>query len=117
MSVKIRSVSPVLASLDLNESRLFYTEKLGFELAEQIENYLMVKRDGFFLHFWLCDEPHIAENTSCYIHVENPLAFFEEFTAKGLNLQAPKIQPWGMIELYVIDPHGNLIKFGKSASV
>jgi hypothetical protein len=25
------------------------------------------------------------------------------------------VQPWGMKELYVIDPHGNLLKFGEPA--
>ena len=38
-----------------------------------------------------------------------------DFTARGLQLAPPTVQPWGMKEMYVIDPHGNLLKFGEPA--
>jgi len=36
-------------------------------------------------------------------------------SSAGVDVQAPAVRPWRMKELYVIDPHGNLLKFGQSA--
>jgi len=109
----VHSTVPVLASLDINQSAAFYTEQLGFIKELQTDNYLIVSRDGAEIHFWFCNERHIAENTSCYVRVANAQAFYEEFRALGLDLQAPEVRDWGMKELYLVDPHGNLLKFGE----
>ncbi|UUZ67018.1 hypothetical protein LP416_18745 [Polaromonas sp. P2-4] len=58
---------------------------------------------------------HIAENTSCYVRTGNTQALYEEFKGRGVDVKPPEIRPWGMKELYVIDPHGNLLKFGELA--
>ena len=104
---------PVLASLDLDESAAFYADRLGFAPRLRTEDYLIVERDGCELHFWRCTERHIAENTSCYVRGDTR-ALHADFAARGLVLDPPREQPWGMRELYVIDPHGNLLKFGES---
>jgi catechol 2,3-dioxygenase-like lactoylglutathione lyase family enzyme len=115
MNALIQSTIPVLASLDLNETVTFYTERLGFTKRMHLDNYVIVSRDGAEIHFWPCDERHIAENTSCYVRVADTQLLFEEFKSRGLSLEPPEVRPWGMKELYVIDPHGNLLKFGESA--
>src|SRR3546814_13286566 len=76
-------------------------------------DYLIVERDGAQLHFWLCTERHVAENTSCYIRTGDCQALYREFCQRGLVLDAPVMQPLGMQELYVIDAHGHLLKFGE----
>ena len=110
----IHATVPVLASLDLAESRQFYTELLGFDCLHASADYLMQRRDGCELHLWHCTERHIAENTSCYVRADTA-ALHADFTARGLQLAAPVIQPWGMKEMFVIDPHGNPLKFGEPA--
>lgn len=115
MNARIDSTIPVLASLDLAESAHFYTERLGFTQELMADDYLIVSRDGAEIHFWLCDDRRLAENTSCYLRVPSTQALFEEFTARGLELAPPAVRPWGMKELYVIDPHGNLLKLGEHA--
>jgi len=96
--------------LNLDESRGFYTTYLGFQAVLQAPDYLIVERDGAQLHF-------VAENTSCYIRTGDCHALYREFCQRGLVLDAPVMQPWGMQELYVIDAHGNLLKFGEQAVV
>jgi catechol 2,3-dioxygenase-like lactoylglutathione lyase family enzyme len=113
MSAQIKNTIPVLASLNLGESVDFYIGYLGFKLLGRFDDYAIVSRDGAEIHFWSCGDRHIAENTSCYIRVADTRALFMEFIEKGLRLQEPVVQPWGMKELYVIDPHGNLLKFGE----
>lgn len=105
---------PVLASLHLAETLQFYVERLGFTALLEMDNYLILQRDGCELHFWPCTDRHIAENTSCYVRADTGL-LHADFTARGLQLAPPTVQPWGMKEMYVIDPHGNLLKFGEPA--
>jgi catechol 2,3-dioxygenase-like lactoylglutathione lyase family enzyme len=115
MPATINSTVPVLASLNLQESVDFYTDRLGFRKLSQYDDYAIVGRDGAEIHFWACRDRHIAENTSCYIRTTDTAALHQEFTDRGLKIKEPVVQPWGMTELYVIDPHGNLLKFGEPA--
>jgi uncharacterized glyoxalase superfamily protein PhnB len=113
MTKFIESTIPVLASLNISETIDFYTQKLGFTEKLKMDGYAILSRDGSELHFWLCTERHIAENTSCYVRVANIQALYEEFKAKGISIEPPLVKLWGMEETYLIDPHGNLIKFGR----
>lgn len=106
---------PVLASLDLDESAEFY-EKLGFLIGARFDDLLIVRRNTVELHFWRCDDRHIAENTSCYIRTTDVAQWYIEFSAQDLSpgrMSDIEDRPWGMRELCVWDPHGNLIKFGE----
>ncbi len=114
MPTPITSTVPVLASLDIAQSLDFYTRHLGFTVIAKHPDYLIVQRDGAEIHFWLCTDKHIAENTSCYVRVADTDALYAELTATGLKLSPPAVRAWGMKELYVIDPHGNLLKFGQA---
>ena len=110
----IEATVPVLASLDIAQSRQFYEERLGFACLLHRPDYLILARDGCELHFWLCNERHVAENTSCYVRADTE-ALHADFAQRGLPLAPPVVRPWGMKELYVLDPHGNLLKFGEPA--
>ncbi|MDQ3062531.1 MAG: VOC family protein [Acidobacteriota bacterium] len=113
----IQSTIPVLASLNIKETVEFYEQKLGFRFGYADENYAICKRDDCEIHFWFCDDKHIAENTSCYVRADNLEALHDEFTKNGLQTEPPVLREWGMKELYVIDSHGNLLKFGAEASI
>lgn len=52
----IQRTIPVLASLNLDESMVFYADKLGFTEEYRDDDYAIVSRDGFPIHFWPCDE-------------------------------------------------------------
>lgn len=114
MAAQIQSTIPVLASLDLDESVRFYSEQLGFDRLQLVPGeYAIVARDGAQIHFWRCDERRIAEHTSCYVRAADVDALYQEFTARGVRIEPPQTRDWGMRELYVVDPHGNLLKFGQ----
>jgi catechol 2,3-dioxygenase-like lactoylglutathione lyase family enzyme len=106
---------PVLASLELTASIEFYTGRLGFVLVARFDNYAIVKRDDCELHFYACDNALIAQNTSCYLRTSSTEALYREFRSRGLDLKPPEARPWDMKEMYVWDPHGNLLKFGEPA--
>lgn len=108
----IQTTVPVLPSLHLGESEAFYVQRLGFAVLLRMDAYLIVARDGCELHFWPCDNPELPRNSACYVRA-NIRALHAEFAQNGLPLPAPQEREWGMRELYVLDPHGNLLKFGE----
>ena len=110
----IHSTIPVLPSPDLAASEAFYVDKLGFRAALSLPGvYLIVERDGCEIHFWPCgDNTELPRNSSCYVRGDTD-ALHADFAARGLQLAPPQDREWGMRELYVIDPHGNLLKFGE----
>jgi len=103
---------PTLASLDIEQTRAFYVDRLGFA-AERVGDYLIARRDAMELHFWLAKDRIHPENTSCYIRGGQIGALYREFAARGLeNLSAFEVRPWNMKEFHIVDPHGNLLRFG-----
>ena len=106
---------PVLASLDIAETRDFYVWQLGFSVGYEEPHYLIVKRDDIELHFWKTDQRQFPENTSCYIRGGQVTALFNEFTQKRVPRLSPfEVRPWNMKEFHIHDPHGNLLRFGCS---
>ena len=103
---------PVLASLDIAASLDFF-HKLGFETHDVGDgNYGIAIREHIEIHFWLCADRHIAENTSCYIRV-NDIHALRSDLARRIDVGEVVETPWGMDELHVWDPSGNLVKFGQ----
>ncbi|MBF5003600.1 bleomycin resistance protein [Diaphorobacter caeni] len=114
MASLIHSTVPVLPSPDLAVSEAFYVQILGFQvLLSMPGTYLIVAREGCEIHFWPCgDNTELPRNSSCYVRADTD-ALHADFAARGLTLALPQDREWGMRELYVIDPHGNLLKFGE----
>ena len=112
MSTDFAKSIPVLASLNIDESMAFYVNTLGFS-GERYGDYLIVKRDQLEIHFWLANDKIFPENSSCYIRGGQVSALYEEFKASGVErLSEFTVRPWNMKEFHIIDPHGNLLKFG-----
>jgi len=108
---------PILRSPNLSETQAFY-ERLGFAPEQAAPDYLIVRRPGIELHF--CSPDLIdgrATESSCYIRGAGIDALHDEWSALDPSLVTPIYQrPWGMFEFYVSDPHGCLLKFGRSTS-
>ena len=103
---------PVLASLNIEETRKFYADWLGFS-GEAYGDYLLMKRDEMELHFRLTTERAPADRPGCYIRGGQVPALFEEFRARGVpHLSDFAVRPWNMKEFCIRDPHGNLLNFG-----
>lgn len=106
---------PILASLDIARTLQFFDEVLGFQTRHFEDfSYGMAVRDDVEIHFGLCGDKHIAENTSCYVRVDDIGMLHAELKPKLPTLRDVARTAWGMAELYVIDPDVNLIKFGQS---
>ncbi|WP_299521580.1 VOC family protein [Winogradskyella sp.] len=107
---------PVLASLDINKTVNFYKTKLGFDRVGYLDdNYAVIARDNFVVHFWKCNDKIHPENTSCYVDVEDIDTLYNELVS--FNVIHPngilEDKPYGMREFAILDEDGNLIKFGQ----
>ena len=104
---------PILRSLALEETQVFY-EALGFA-GERLGDYLILRRPGIELHF--CPPDHTdgrATESCCYVRGPGIDALHAEWTASGASVTPFYHRPWGMYEFYLSDPHGCLLKFGRS---
>ncbi len=62
----------------------------------------------------MCADRRIAENTACYLRVDDLDDLHRELAAAGLErVTALHAKPWGMREFEVWDPSGNLLRFGE----
>ena len=102
---------PMLASLDIAAS-LDYFNKLGFETHNFGDSYGIAVREHIEIHFWLCTDKNVAENTSCYVRV-NDIHALRADLARRTDVGEVVETSWGMDELYVWDPSGSLMKFGQ----
>ena len=103
---------PVLASPDIAASLDFF-RRLGFETHDFGDSgYGIAIREHIEIHFWLCTERHVAENTSCYVRVNDIHALCADL-AERIDVGKVVETPWGMDELHVFDPGGSLVKFGQ----
>ena len=105
---------PILPSLNIEESRKFYVEQLGFDsVVYEEHNYLIARRGEMEIHFWLTEDKALPRVSSCYIRGGQVVTLFEDYQTRGVpKLSEFSVRPWNMKEFYVIDPHGNLLRFG-----
>jgi uncharacterized glyoxalase superfamily protein PhnB len=110
---------PLFAAIDVGRAAQWYRDKLGFAIGHLYPDhgYAIVQRDGIEIHFWKCDDRHIAENTSAYFRVDDIEAVHGDLqrAAEGGRISPVADREWGMREFYVWDPDGNLLKFGVPA--
>lgn len=108
-------VLPVLPSLDIQQTADFYTSFLGFgEVVHRADDYLILRRPGMELHFWLTDDRTLCERTSVYLRGGGIGELHREFSDRDVpGLTPMTVRPWNMEEFYIHDPHGNLLRFGR----
>lgn len=111
---------PQLPSGDLDVTRRFYVEQMGFKVAAMYpdQGFLILRRDAAEIHFWRASSEQEAKQygsaSSCYIRVENIQSLHDELLLGGVELRYGLVrQPWGMYEMQVDDPYGNAIRLGE----
>lgn len=109
----VTAAHPILPAQDMDVTEAFYRH-LGFLSQGRWGGYMILRRDGIELHFWQCDDRKLAENSSCYLRTNDADALYESFGAPpGGKIIPPEDRAWGMREFYVMDPNGNLLRFGQ----
>ena len=133
MPLDIQGLSPLIQVFDMPTSIRFYRDLLGFELAHtspQLStnaddvNWAMLRlKNGETLMLNTAYEPEsrparpdptriAAHSDSCfYFGCPDVDAAYRELRVLGLDVKEPKVAPYGMKQLYLVDPDGYYLCF------
>jgi catechol 2,3-dioxygenase-like lactoylglutathione lyase family enzyme len=109
----LKRIAPVFAVRDLTASLAHY-RRLGFATREyEGGGYGFATRDGIEIHLGLVPEgdPRATRSTA-YVWVDDADELAQAWRLAGADVRPPEDTAWGQHEGVVIDPDGNLIRFG-----
>ena len=107
----LRSVAPIFAVEEL-EAALAHYERLGFEVrAYRGGDYGFATRDDVEIHLGVVADARQRRNAA-YVLVEDSDRLAEEWRSAGIEVHGPEDTEWGQHEGAVVDPDGNVIRFG-----
>ncbi len=109
--VSVENVIPILRVEDLEVSRRYYTQKLGFALDwDDAGKMISVSRDHKAIMF--CEREQGQAGTWLWIGCDDADAIFGEFSAKGAKIRNPPQNFSWAYEFTVEDPDGHVLRFG-----
>lgn len=120
--ITFQRATPVLRSSDYPRSRAFYTDMLGFSIVEEggdPARFGIFRRAGavLFVDSWQGGPPAGSVGWAAYIHVDDVVGLREDLADRGLEgLGDVRVTGYGMRELELRDPDGNLLCFGVDAA-
>ncbi len=111
----LTSSIPVLRVSDYPRAKAFWTDVLGFSIAEEggdPARFGIFKRDAavVFVDAWHGADPEPSPGWRAYFHVQDVDALAASLTT---DVEGPTDKPYGMRELEVSDPDGNRLCFGQ----
>jgi catechol 2,3-dioxygenase-like lactoylglutathione lyase family enzyme len=117
--VRLEKLSPILPCREVAAAEAFWL-RLGFATEYRDDDYLLIRREGAEMHFWRNPALDPALNDAgAYLRASDVDALDREWGALGLpgagipRLVRVEDKPWGMRELALVDPDGNLIRAGQ----
>lgn len=116
----LKSICPILPCRNFDTTTEFYS-KFGFnEVARfEAEGYLIIVRDRVELHFF--NQPDLDPKTSdhgAFVRVDDAIELSRSFEGADLpdkgepRFSKAEDKPWGICELQITDPDGNLLRMG-----
>lgn len=115
--MKLTSSVPVLRVSDYPAARAFWRDVLGFavvnEAGDPVTGFGIFRRDAaqVFLTAW--DGPEAGyDKWRAYFHCDELETLEESLDRAGVACKGPSRTEYGMRELEVTDPDGNVVCFG-----
>ena len=118
----ITGIVPQLRTTDMASSIRFYTEKLGFSVAFNYQDfYTGIRAGGQIFHLKLVDEqdPSIAyvdegEHFHLYLETDGVADFAARLKVNGIELVKDVHEtPWNTREIVIHDDQGHTLYFGE----
>ncbi len=109
----------VLAVNNLEASKSFYIDRLGFTEDLRVDGWSFLSRGECRLRIGECPDAipmTAAQDHSwfAYVHVQDARGLYAEFTAKQVSIwHAIADKPWHMREFAIVTPDGHRIVFGE----
>ena len=117
--VEIVGSTFVLAVQDLDASRTFFCQKLGFVEELRVDGWSFLSRGGCKLRLGHC--PDVLPISKCpdhswfaYLHVRDIAGLYEEVQKRNVEIwHVLEDKPWRMREFAIVTPDGHRIVFGE----
>ncbi len=112
LGIRVENIQAILSVKDMNVSRAFYKEILGFEEAEWgTDVFTSVNRENAGIY--LCKGTQGNPGTWIWIGFDGDIFKLEEdLKAKGVKIkQEPTNYSWAL-EMQIEDPDGHVLRFG-----
>ena len=119
----IKGFVPQIRTTDMDSSIRFYTEKLGFTVEFNYEDfYAGIRAGGQTIHLKLVDEkdpsiPFVDEggHLHLYFDIDNAAAFAEKLKSFGVPIVKDVHEtPWQTREFVIQDDQGHTLYFGEA---
>jgi catechol 2,3-dioxygenase-like lactoylglutathione lyase family enzyme len=107
----VNRVAPIFAVRDLEASIAHY-ERMGFTTrVYEGGGYGFASRDGIEIHLGVVptEDPRVS---AAYLFVDDADSLADEWRSTGVEVHRPEDTQWGQHEGAVVDPDGNVIRFG-----
>jgi glyoxylase I family protein len=129
MSIEIHGVCTLLQVFDMPASVRFYRDALGFKIVQTSArngdsfDWGLLSSNGAEVMLNTAYEAHnrpnapeasrtLAHRDTCmYFSCPDPDGAYHHLRSLGIDVQPPKIAPYGMKQLYVSDPDGYALCF------
>ncbi len=114
----LTDIIPKLPMRNVDITKNYYLNELGFKLLNNFGDYLIVRKDNIEIHFFLFKELNPLDNDGqVYIRTDNIVQFFKELIERMVTIHPNgklETKPWGKKEFSILDPDNNLLTFGQS---
>lgn len=118
--MSLRTSIPVLRVSDYPRARAFWRDVLGFavmqEAGDPVTGFGIFRRDAaqVFLSAW--DGPEAPyDRWRAYFHTDDLDGIIAGLGTAGAPFKGPTVTEYGMREVEVADPDGNVVCFGQDA--
>ena len=106
----MQRIAPIFPVRDLSASLAHYAV-LGFATrAYEGGGYGFATAGGVEIHLGIANDT--ASRASAYLFVDNADDLARKWQAAGVTVHLPQDTEWGQHEGAVVDPDGNVIRFG-----
>ena len=107
----LKRIAPIFPVHDLNVAMAHY-QRLGFATrAYEDGGYGYATRDGIEIHLGIAPVGE-GRASSAYLWVEDADKLAAAWRSEGVEVHSPEDTEWGQHEGAVVDPDGNVIRFG-----
>lgn len=109
----VKPAAPIFPVRDLDVSLNHYRQ-LGFAVRKyEGGGYGFANRDGIEIHLGVVLAPDSnGPKHSAYLWVDDSDALAREWLVAGAEVHLPEDTEWGQHEGAVVDPDGNVLRFG-----
>ncbi len=109
---RLESVAPIFPVRDLDASLAHYS-RLGFTTRRyEGGGYGFAALDDVELHLGTVTDFDEHGRAAAYVFVDDADAVADRWRATGIEVHGPEDTEWGQHEGAVVDPDGNVIRFG-----